>query len=144
MAFVGRSGRVVTVAIPLAFVAIAATVTAIASSRGACGDGELQPSCGMFGTAIVFYTLITVDALTALTTLALLLFGRTPPKLALVGSGLFVAAILSLLLPVLAVGKLGGAVVVMLLLPVTAVLVLAASICALVCLSHTMNRNRPA
>lgn len=143
MAFVGRLGRVVLVTIPLVFVAIEGIVTTIASSRGACGDGDFRPSCGMFATAIVFYTLMAVDVLSEVATLALLVFRRRPPRLALAGFGLFVV-ILSLWLPVLAGGKLAGAVFVMLLLPFTALLVLGASICSLACLWEMMNRKRPA
>jgi len=143
MSFVGRSGPAVSVAIPLVFLAFAVVVTGVAASRGACGDGDLRPSCGMFATGIVLYSLLAVGALTALTTLVLLLLRRKPPKLAVVSSGLFVAAVSSLLLPVLAVGnKLAGAVVVMLVLPFATLLVLAASICSLACLSQTINRNR--
>jgi hypothetical protein len=141
---VGRPGRAVSVAIPLVFLAFAVVVTGIGESRGACGDGDLRPSCGMFATSIVLYSLAAVGALTALTTLVLLVLRRKPPKLAVVSSGLFVAAVSSLFLPVLAVGnKLAGAVVVMLLLPFAALLVLAASICSLVCLSQTIDASRP-
>jgi hypothetical protein len=99
----------------------------------------------MFATGIVLYSLMAVGALTALTTLALLLLRRKPPKLALLSCGLFVAAVSSLLLFVLAVGnKLAGAIVVMFVLPFATLPVLAASICSLVCLSQTINRKRPA
>lgn len=88
---------------------------------------------------------MAVDALSTLATLAYLLLRRRPPRLLSISSVLFLAAISSLLLPLLAAGnKLAGAVVVMAVLPLTALLTLAASICSLVCLSQTINRNRPA
>ena len=144
MALMGRSGRVVSSAIPIAFLAFVAITTAVASSRGACGDGDLRPSCGMFATGVVLYSLVAVDLLSALTALVLLILGRRPPKPLIISSVLFIAAISSLLLPLHAVGnKLAGAVIVMFVFPLTALLALAASICSLVWLSQTINGKRP-
>jgi len=98
----------------------------------------------MFATGVVLYSLVAVDLLSALTALVLLILGRRPPKLLTISSVLFIAAISSLLLPLLAVGnKLAGATIVMFVFPLTALLALAASICSLVWLSQTIVGKRP-
>jgi hypothetical protein len=86
MSFVGKYGRLVAAAVPLVFVAIVAVVTYMAASSGACSDGDLRPSCSMFATAILLYSLVAVGAVTALATLALLLLRRKPPKLLILSS----------------------------------------------------------
>ncbi len=48
MAIVGRSRQAALVGVPVMFFAIAGSLTAIASYRGACADGNLRPSCGLF------------------------------------------------------------------------------------------------
>jgi hypothetical protein len=145
MAFVRRSGRVFSAAIPVICIAFVAVVAKVAASEGACGNGDLRPSCGMFAMAIALYTAVAIGGLTTLATVALALLRRKPPRLLIISSVLLAAAISSLWLPVWAAGnKLAGAVVVMLVFPLSALLALAASICSVVWLSHAISRDRRA
>jgi hypothetical protein len=97
----------------------------------------------MFAIGINLYSLIAVDAVTAFSTLFVLLRRRKPPTLLMGSSVLFAGAVLSLFLPVRAAGdKLGGAVVVMFFFPTATLLVLAASVCSLAWVTQWITRPR--
>jgi hypothetical protein len=139
---VRRSAPVLSLAVSLAFLVLTVVATIAASSRGNCGDGHYRPPCSMFALGIVIYGLVAVGAVATLITLVALILRQRVPPLLKASSVLYVAALLSLAVPVLAAGnKLAGAIVVLGVFPLSLGLLAAASVCLILWLGQAMSRK---
>jgi hypothetical protein len=115
----------------LAVLAVCTTgVTLIAQKRGACGAGDLRPTCAMYAAGLNVYAMIAVLAVTVVATVAMYARRKRPPVQFQAASILSVAAACAYVLPVRAAGnKQAGAIVVTLMAPVVFTLLAFASFC---------------
>lgn len=136
------SAPVISFAFCIAYLLAAILIGTIASLRGECGNGDLQPSCAMFTFGVALYGALAIGAITALVTLVGFVLRRSIPGLLKIGSLLYALALLSFVLPVRAAGnKLGGAIVVIAFFPLSLLLLVAASSCFVMWVGQITHRR---
>ena len=111
------------------YLGLVVLIATAASSKGMCGDGDSRPPCGMFTFGVALYGSLAIGAMITFGVLVGIVMRRRLSRLLRTSAILYASALLSLVLPVRAVGnKLAGAMVVMM-VPISLLLLSGALIC---------------
>ena len=117
--------------VSVGYLLLAVVITAAASFRGMCGDGDFRlPPCAGFAFGIALYGALALGAVTTVISFVAFILRRRFPRLLNVSSILFVLALAFFVIPVTAAGnKLAGAIVVLMVFPFSLLLLSTALIC---------------